>query len=321
MGIIAFFKTKFLKMKNNLILVLVLAVFLSSCNTDPGDPSPSLTKYKDIYWNTVTVDSNIVFGSSTSMGGTTQDLLMDYYQGSEDSKNPTLIFAHGGGYTDGDKSQLSEMCIELAKYGYNVASVSYRLIDVMPDSTTFTRAVIDGIFDMKAAVRFLRKNHDMYEVDTNNIFIGGYSAGAFTAIHYAYLDDMNEVEAIGGPIFVNYINANGGLEGNSGNAGYSSDFKGVLNISGAIANPLLINSGDEIIFSAHGTADQVVPYGEGQSNNTGITTYGSSIIHQTTAVHNIKNQLRTIQDGDHGAFFNDCDDCIQLMTSFIYDNL
>ena len=33
---------------------------------------------------------------------------------------------------------------------------------------------------------------DTYGIDTSTIFIGGYSAGAITSLHLAYVDDISE---------------------------------------------------------------------------------------------------------------------------------
>ncbi|MEZ4890275.1 MAG: hypothetical protein R2779_06845 [Crocinitomicaceae bacterium] len=65
---------------------------------------------------------------------------------------------------------------------------------------------------------FFRKsvaNGNPYGINEDLIVVGGYSAGAILADHVAYLDNISKVPAD----LVSYMNAQGGLEGNSGNAG------------------------------------------------------------------------------------------------------
>src|SRR5690606_34921075 len=95
------------------------------------------------------------------------------------------------------------------------------------------------------------------KIDTNNIFIGGSSAGAITALHTAYLDRSCELEEF---IGLSVINTMGGVEGNSGNACYSSKVKGVINLCGALANYSWLETGDAALCSMHGTADGTVKY-------------------------------------------------------------
>ena len=77
---------------------------------------------------------------------------------------------------------------------------------------------------MKAAVRYFYKDAQedtRFRVDTQFIFIGGYSAGAITSLHYGYANTSSDISEIGGEYLFNYVANNGGLEGLSGNSGYS----------------------------------------------------------------------------------------------------
>ena len=53
----------------------------------------------------------------------------------------------------------------------------------------------------------------------------------------------------------------GGLEGNSGNPGYSSKVKAIVNICGALGDTAWMSPGDVPVLSFHGTNDNTVPYG------------------------------------------------------------
>jgi len=76
----------------------------------------------------------------------------------------------------------------------------------------------------------------------------------------------------------------GGLEGLSGNTGYSSAVNGVFNIAGALQTADFMDLGEnEPLFSIHGTDDETVPYGEGNISYLGINLIdvdGSSVVHE-----------------------------------------
>jgi carboxylesterase type B len=76
------------------------------------------------------------------------------------------------------------ICKDLAKLGYVAVSIEYRLgMNGLPfpgpDSSDATEAVMRGVHDGRAAVRYFRKNAiidgNTYKIDTNNIFFGWLS--------------------------------------------------------------------------------------------------------------------------------------------------
>ena len=91
--------------------------------------------------------------------------------------------------------------------------------------------------DLKSLIRYIKKDHiqsNILKIDTNSIYAGGYSAGAVTAIHSAYVDDITDLPL--SPVNVQSIanNIGGSLEGDAGNIGYSSNFTGVFSYAGGI---------------------------------------------------------------------------------------
>jgi hypothetical protein len=60
---------------------------------------------------------------------------------------------------------------------------------------------------------------------------------------------------------INHYGLNGGVEGLSGNPGYSSNFRGVIDICGAVKDTSWINPGDMPAMLFHGDQDGTVPYG------------------------------------------------------------
>ena len=78
-----------------------------------------------------------------------------------------------------------------------------------------------------------------YGINTNQIFVGGYSAGAVTAAHLSVIDEM-KFPLNSSPFF----DVAGGIEGNSGNSGYSSEVSGAILLAGAINTIDFIDEND-----------------------------------------------------------------------------
>jgi para-nitrobenzyl esterase len=227
-------------------------------------------RYTSAIFSADNVTSNITYGSNLTYTGSSQTLQIDVYQPTGDtaSLRPLIILAHGGSFIGGSKTgtDVVPLCHDFAKMGYVTASMDYRLGMTGlpfpgPDSVGATESVIRGVHDGKAAVRFFRKSAaqgNPYKVDTNNIYFAGVSAGAFIALHMAYLDQMSEY-----PSWVDssHFGLTGGLEGTSGNQGYSSEINAIVNICGALGDTAWIHPGDEPVCSFHGTNDQTVPFG------------------------------------------------------------
>ncbi|MGZ6523179.1 MAG: T9SS type A sorting domain-containing protein, partial [Bacteroidia bacterium] len=233
-----------------------------------------------------TVTSNVVYGSNLKYNNSTQSLLMDIYQptgiagGDTCTKRALVIVCHGGSFIGGSKTgtDVVPLCTDFAKLGYVAASIEYRVgMTNFPfgshtvDSTDAGAAVMRAVHDGRAAIRYFKKNAavggNTYKIDTNNIFFAGVSAGGFVALHIAYMDQLSE--------FPSYIDTtgvtsgsvtgqpgmHGGLEGNSGNPGYNSKVKAIINICGALGDTAWMKPGDTPVLSFHGTADGTVPYG------------------------------------------------------------
>jgi len=261
---------------------------------------------EDVFEN-VTVTSNVAYGQNTSWAGSNITLYFDFYEPAADmmEARPLIIWVHGGSFLGGSRSDqdMIELSNRFAKKGYACASISYRTGFFPIDSTNAVRAVVRATQDLKAAIRYFymdASTNDTYKIDTNRIFIGGTSAGAITALHVAYLNEECEL--------YDYLTAAqqtalGGLEGNSGNPGYSTNVQGVLNGAGALARYSWIDlSANNIpLASVHGTADNVVTYNRGLVNPGIPLMYldGSRMLHERACALDIENQLYTFNGAGH----------------------
>jgi acetyl esterase/lipase len=113
---------------------------------------------------------------------------MDFYL-PEDSApaHPTVMFIHGGGWTGGDKDHAFDIGPRLARSGYVVASINYRLVPagVFPNNAT----------DCICALAFLRAHAGEYMIDPDRIAVVGYSAGAHLAGLVGLASDHPELPA------------------------------------------------------------------------------------------------------------------------------
>ncbi len=300
-------------------------LLLLACSDEYNNMEPvGSQRYIETVFTSMQVEQDVSYGQASTQGGVVQDLKMDIYQPEGDTlgARPLVILVHGGGFTGGNKDQFIELSRLLALSGYVSASISYRLIDTERTETSLRQGILEAVHDARASIRFFKKDaaqNNVYRIDTNAIFLGGFSAGGFTALHAAYVNNVSDIESLGGSALVDYAQNNGGIEGNSGNPGFSSSFKGVINIAGALVSTDFISAQDPILISFHGTDDGIVPYLEGEADGSGVITRGSGLIHPVLAQLGIINQLYPIEGGDHGAFFS-CETCETDLRRFLQAN-
>ena len=100
-----------------------------------------------------------------------------------EKKYPLIIYIHGGAWLEGSKDYFKDY--RIVKAGFIVASVDYRL----SDEDLFPAQ----IHDVKAALRWLRKNSTKYYIDTSNIGAYGESAGGHLALLLGTTSDIPEL--------------------------------------------------------------------------------------------------------------------------------
>jgi para-nitrobenzyl esterase len=290
-------------MKKNLCLLLL--VIVTTVYTQAQNQGCDGTRYKDDVFTSVK-KTTLVYGPTTDHLNQIVNLSMDVYEpeGDQLAARPVVVLAHGGSFILGDKSQMKRWCELLAKKGYVAASIQYRLYPFLvfgfPDSTDIFDTAAKAIGDMKAAVRFFRMDaatNNQFRVDINNVFVGGYSAGAVTALHTVYMDADDNI-----PSFLqNLLTANGGLEGNTGTAAnktYYSGSRAVINMSGGLYRREWIENGEVPMVSIHGDTDETVNYNYGLAANIAYLE-GSNLLHGQANAVGLWNHLTTVPGGGH----------------------
>ena len=118
----------------------------------------------------VEIKDNISIGKNSN-----QDLIADLFLPPEgDSNGAAIVIVHGGGWREGDKSQLRGYGILLAREGFVCLCTSYRLSEEEKWPAQ--------IQDVKCAVRYIRANADLLNIDPNRIGISGNSAGGHLSL-------------------------------------------------------------------------------------------------------------------------------------------
>ncbi len=141
-----------------------------------------------------------------------KDLMMDIMMPPASdtlTKRPAYIWAFPGGFVSGTKEADDGYALldTFARRGFVAAKIDYRIGADVGDEGSLLRAVYRGSQDMSAAIRFFKENADQLGVDTNYIFIGGSSAGAFCALHASFLDeDERAVDALPTYEIKNFLN-------------------------------------------------------------------------------------------------------------------
>jgi len=119
-------------------------------------------------------------------------LIGDLYLPKGKSKAPILVAVHGGGWQSGDKQYYRYWGLFLARAGYAVFAIDYRLgkPGIYPAA----------VYDTKAAIQFIRAKAAEFNLDPDRIGLIGDSTGAHLAaltalagdqFNVAYRDDAN----------------------------------------------------------------------------------------------------------------------------------
>jgi poly(3-hydroxybutyrate) depolymerase len=255
------------------------------------------------------VTSNIVYGNNIDSQGADVSLTLDVYEpvGDAETARPLIIMVHGGSFVGGSKegADVVPFAQDFAKMGFVTASINYRLgFNIFGDlEQGATEAVMRGVHDFRAAVRYFRKNVEedgnSYNIDPSQIYSAGVSAGGFITLHAAYMDEVSEI-----PVNIDQTLAGltGGLEGDSGNPGYSSDVVALVNVAGAIKDTTWINEGDEPVCNFHGTGDSVVPFDTAMLLMLGIDVTevdGSNAVDQQADLKGITNCFEIYEGQGH----------------------
>jgi pimeloyl-ACP methyl ester carboxylesterase len=263
------------------------------------------------------------------------DLKLDLYFSRTDSlkKRPLVMLIHGGAFYIGSKESIFEQTLatELAKRGYFVASIDYRL-GFRTAPADIEMSGYRAIQDAHAALRFLAHHADGIGIDPNQVYVAGTSAGGVASLNVAFMDNDERPERI-------LENEKKGLVSKieeSGNR-FAETFtiKAVVNMWGAVSDLNIIDADEKIpVLSIHGTNDDVVPFEYDFPFRNSLMLnrlimdkmYGSKPIHDKLNSLGIRNRLVALPGLGHepqletwNKLNNYIDTLILQTTKFFYE--
>lgn len=122
-----------------------------------------------------------------------RQLLLDVFYPEEKNKRNqiAILFIHGGGWRTGNRTQHYPLAKQLAQLGYTVFTPEYRLS---------TEALFPAaIYDLKAAIRWVKENAKKYTIDSTRICAAGFSAGGELAAFLGVTGNLPLFEGTQGP--------------------------------------------------------------------------------------------------------------------------
>lgn len=156
----------------------------------------------------VIADYNLVYATLKDTPWGNRDLHLDIFRPAKPGKYPVLMMIHGGGWRSGNKKMEHPMAQYVASKGYVTIPVEYRML--------LEAKYPNAVYDIKAAVRWIKANAEKYSVDTSRIAIEGNSAGG----QLASLVGMTNGVAL--------------FEGSEGITSASSNVHAVVDIDGVV---------------------------------------------------------------------------------------
>ncbi|MEL6304158.1 MAG: alpha/beta hydrolase [Bacteroidota bacterium] len=140
----------------------------------------------------ISVEANIPF---KTVDGTTLEL--DVYYPAEklgeepwdklsDIKKPTLIYFHGGGWIEGDRTSRFLHLLPYLEKDWCVVNVDYRLLD--------QTHVLGCLNDCIDAINWVKENAGKYKFNLDKVYLSGESAGGHLALLAGMRDSFEDAD-------------------------------------------------------------------------------------------------------------------------------
>ncbi len=134
----------------------------------------------------VSLREDVVFGTG---GG--RDLKCDVFTPPDNPDNaPAILLIHGGAWKYGDRKQLRGYGFLIGREGFVCVATEYRLSE--------EARWPEPLYDIKAALRWMRANAAELGIDPNRIAVSGNSSGGHLALLTAGTQNRKEFEGGGG---------------------------------------------------------------------------------------------------------------------------
>lgn len=145
---------------------------------------PNCTMVPEMHFDNVKQKNDVVYCTYGK-----RKMVMDVFYAKEQKKAQTaIIIIHGGGWRSGNRQQHHQLAQKLASLGYVCFTPEYRLS---------TEALFPAaIYDLKAAIRWVRENAEQYNINPDRIVSLGFSAGGELAAFMGTTGNMPLFEGV-----------------------------------------------------------------------------------------------------------------------------
>jgi len=157
-------------MKTKLFIsVIILLQLIVSCKPDPLTNSSIPLAITDIYY-----------------GGDADNLLDIYLPTPRNGNTRTIILIHGGDWSDGDKSDLTDYATYFAAQGFACVTMNYRLTGSSENNIHPAQ-----INDISKAIEFVSAKALDFHISPTKFGLMGVTEGAHLALLYTYTANSN----------------------------------------------------------------------------------------------------------------------------------
>jgi acetyl esterase/lipase len=116
--------------------------------------------------------------------------VLDFWQAKADKPTPVVLYIHGGGWQNGDKSGLSAAAIkQYLDAGISVAAINYRYVKQAVELKV-EPPVKAPLEDAARALQTIRSKAGEWNIDKKRIGATGGSAGGCSSLWLAFHDDL-----------------------------------------------------------------------------------------------------------------------------------
>lgn len=177
-----------------------------SAYTKAAKQYPGISIVAEIHLKEIKEEKDIVY---CDLNG--RKLLTDAFYPADKNKinGIAIIIIHGGGWRSGKRAMHYPLAQRLATLGYTCFTPEYRLS---------TEAVFPAaVFDIKAAIKWVKQNKFTYNIDTSKTVLLGFSAGGELAAFVGTTADIKK------------------FENSDCNKGFSSKVNALIDIDGTLS--------------------------------------------------------------------------------------
>jgi acetyl esterase/lipase len=249
-----------------------------------GDVRSAGERYHEVCFARVDVTPGLPYAMAPVRGGEVE-LHLDLYEPHGDplDARPSVLYIHGGDFFTGDSGEGEPVARALARRGYVVACMTYRLLRHGPDrgltvgelsresQMEYFAAFKAAFHDAQAAVRWLRAHAGERRLDHDAIAAMGWSAGGATALH------LSQIPELPGD--------------NDSNPGHPAHLAGAVALSGFSYR---FAAGSPPVLMLHGEDDKLVPLAWAERTAATIREHGGPC--RLVAYPGAGHDLRTAQE-------------------------